>query len=85
MDILDLMGPVYIADALHAAADRRARRECFESYSADLLRLLATAWGAENVTRYYDLIHPKPEDDRTAEEIAEDFMRRKGLKFKDPQ
>lgn len=73
------MGPGYIADSLQAAAMRRARLESWHCYAGDVLRLLATAWGAENVHRYWDILHPTPEDTRTAEEIAEDFIRRKGL------
>ena len=75
-----MMGPGYIADSIQAAAEKRARAESWQCYAGDLLRLLATAWGAENVTRYRDILHPV--DTRTAEEIAEDFVRRKGLKFK---
>ena len=74
-----MMGPGYIADSLQAAAEKRARLESWHCYAGDLLRLLATAWGAENVARYRDFLHPKPEDTRTAEEIAEDFIQRKGL------
>lgn len=74
-----MMGPGYIADSIQAAAEKRARAESWQCHASDLLRLLATAWGAENVTRYRDILHPKPEDTRTAEEIAEDFVRRKGL------
>lgn len=76
------MGPGYIADSLQAAALRRARLESWHCYAGDVLRLLATAWGAENVARYWDILHPTPEDTRTAEEIAADFVSRKGLKFK---
>lgn len=77
-----MMGPGYIADSIQAAALHRARLESWHCYAGDVLRLLATAWGAENVQRYWDILHPTPEDPRTAEEIAEDFVRRKGLKLK---
>ena len=77
-----MMGPGYIADSLQAAAEKRARQESWQCYAGDVLRLLAIAWDAKNVPRYWDILHPKPEDTRTAEEIAADFVRRKGLKLK---
>lgn len=44
--------------------------------------------GCDVQRRYYDIIHPEnakqaPADDRDAEEIAADFMRRHGLKTAD--
>lgn len=36
--------------------------------------------GKEVIPRYYDVLHPAKKDERTAEEIADDIIKRNGLK-----
>lgn len=80
LELLDLLGPGYIADSLQSAVEARARDEGWRCYAGDLLRLIALSLGCTNISRYYDIIHPAPEDDRTAEEIAAEVVQRLGLK-----
>lgn len=45
-----------------------------------MLKLLAVGWGAKNVVRYYDILHPAPIDRRSSTEIISDITARAGLK-----
>lgn len=47
---------------------------------SDMLRAVAVGLGAKNVTRYYDILHPAPVDNRSANEIIADITARAGLK-----
>lgn len=38
------------------------------------------ALGGTSKTRYYDILHPAPVDDRSADEVAADVIGRMGLK-----
>ena len=47
---------------------------------SDMLRAVVVGLGANNVKRYYDIIHPAPVDNRSAKEIVADITARAGLK-----
>ena len=49
------------------------RDEGWRCYAGDLLRLIALSLGCTNISRYYDIIHPAPEDDRWRELIISGF------------
>lgn len=56
----------------------------YRTYTADALRTIsentARYGGGSYVTaRYYDLIHPKPVDTRSGDEIANDILVRAGV------
>lgn len=70
----------YLTDAIYAAAASRQRDDSYKIYTTDLLRCIAQAMGCTVERRYYDILHPAPVDDRDAEEIGSDFMRRHGLR-----
>lgn len=63
-----------------AAISSRNRREAFEVYVADCLRLSAMGMVAKSITRFYDILHPAPVDNRSADEIIADITARAGLR-----
>lgn len=81
LELLDALGPDILTDAILAALEDRRRAEDYEVYVTDLLRAMAQGWGASVPRRFWDILHPQPEDSRTAEEIAADIMDRMGLSF----
>lgn len=41
---------------------------------ADVLRASVEVWGGKITMRYADLINPKPQDERSADEIIQSFL-----------
>lgn len=81
--MVDLLGSGYVIDHCVAAYTERQRREMYEIYVTDALYSLITVWSTnakDVMKRYYDLLHPQKEDTRTGQEIAEDIIKRHGLK-----
>ena len=74
-ELLALLGPGYMTDAIIAAMDRLGREDAWRYYVTDALRTLA---GMKR--RYYDIINPEPADDRSGDEIAREIMAGMGLK-----
>ena len=52
----------------------------FEYYVTDTLYIMVRATTTSQIKRYYDIVNPEPEDNRTAAEIAGDVIARHGLK-----
>lgn len=78
---MDLLGIGYAVD--HCIADHNARveRQNWEIYISDAAAALVNLRSKEGgFPRFWDIMHPKPEDSRTGEEIAEDIISRHGLK-----
>lgn len=55
---------------------KRSKNELYQVYTADALfyinEIIATRFGGKMMSkRYYDLLHKKPEDTRTAQEIVD--------------
>lgn len=77
-----MFGSGYVIDHCIAAINNKHKEEAFRYYATDCLWLIANAWyqGKPMKQRYYDLLHPKPVDNRTPQEIADDIARRAGLK-----
>lgn len=63
-----------------AALKAKARRDAFEYYTTDIFRAIAMSLGMKGVKRFADLMEPKHEDTRSAEEIVADITARAGLK-----
>lgn len=78
--MLDALGVDYLIEHCVAAIGQKDRREAFEVYVADCLRLSAMGMVAHNVTRFYDILHPAPVDNREPKEIVADIVKRAGLK-----
>lgn len=57
----------------------RINAEIYRVYVTDCLYSLCAAWGNKPSRRYYDLLHPTPEDTRTGEEIASERLERFGI------
>lgn len=77
---MDLLGPGYLADSIAASARARAETEVYRVYETDCLYGIARALGVKFRRRFYDILHPEPEDDRTGMEIAQERLDRLGIK-----
>ena len=60
----DLAYRIYVTDCLRMATENTAKM----------------SKGAYTVARFYDIINPKPVDNRNGEEIAADIIKRAGIK-----
>ena len=59
----DLAYRIYVTDCLRMATENTAKM----------------SQGSYNAERFYDIINPKPVDNRTGEEIAADIIKRAGI------
>lgn len=55
---------------MEARIETENRAETYRIYSAEVLRALAKAWGYD-AKSYIDILHPPPEETRTADEIID--------------
>lgn len=80
--MLDLMGSGYVIDHCIAAINADRRRQTFEVYVTDSLYVMLKYInrGKDVLDRYWDMINPKPKDERSGAEIAADIIKRHGLK-----
>ena len=64
-------------------ANQQAKDTAYRVYVTDCLKLIAENTGNISLKlRYYDIIKPKKEDNRTGDEIVEDIIKRAGLVVK---
>lgn len=66
--------------------DEDCKEKAFREYIADGIRMVTQntakfAGGPYLTVRYDEIIHPKPKDTRTGEEIVTDIVQRAGLKI----
>ena len=59
----DLAYRIYVTDCLRMATENTAKK----------------SQGSYTAARFYDIINPKPVDNRTGEEIAADIIKRAGI------
>lgn len=52
----------------------------YRVYASDMLRAVNISLGQEVEERYFEIIRPKPVDNRSGEEIAAEVISRLGLK-----
>ena len=77
----ELYGAEYIFDL----ATTYARQSVYETYVTDAMRLICSLKASErrieiDMPRYYDILHPaKKEPEKSADELAEDVLRRAGI------
>lgn len=74
--MLEMFGKSYVVDHCIAFFEKRAKRELYQVYITDALcyinEILATRFGGKIMSkRYYDILHKKPEETRTAQEIVD--------------
>ena len=67
-----------------ARFNQHQRDLAYRIYVTDCLRMVAEntakmTQGAYTVARFYDIINPKPVDNRNGEEIAADIIKRAGI------
>jgi len=78
------MGKRYIIDYCISRWKRESKDEAYQGYIAEVLRLLGEnaavlAHGSYIQSKWTDLIKENKQDNRSADEIAEDIIRRAGL------
>lgn len=78
--MVDLMGSGYVVDHCMSAFSERQERRNFEIYITDVGTILVSRLTGQEYPRYYDLIHPEEQDNRSGEEIVADIIARHGLK-----
>lgn len=79
-----MFGSGYVIDHCIAVFQKKQEERAFRTYLTDALRLVTentakNVGGGYLVNRYDELIHPKKEDPRSAEEIAADIIKKIGL------
>lgn len=57
-----------------------AEQYAYQVYSTEVLRGIGKSLGIDFKQSLHDVLHPKPVDNRTPQEIADDIARRAGLK-----
>lgn len=78
-----MLGVDYLTDSILAAISERRTMENYRVYITDCLYALC-AWSGNPIQhRYYDILHPRPIDNRTGGEIAKDMLERFGLEVVD--
>lgn len=80
MELLDLLGGGYVTKCVMAAAEFIRREEAYRVYETDILLCIGKRLGLKSDKRYYDILHPQPEDNRPGDEIAVERLERFGIK-----
>lgn len=82
--MLNLLGRTYLTDSIAAAIRARQKVDVYRSYMADCLMAICNGLPGGHVERrYYDILHPAAEDNRSGMEIAEERLARYGIKVVD--
>lgn len=83
LDLLDLLGPKYMMDAIVDSINARREQEMYWEYSSECLYGLCGQLGIQMNKRFKEILNPKPVDKRSGLEIAEDRLRKLGIKAAD--
>ena len=78
-----MFGSGYIAQCVMATVEEIRREESYRIYETDALCGIGRALGLSFEKRYYDILHPQPEDNRSGGEIAAERLERFGIKVVD--
>lgn len=76
---MNLLGLPYFADAITAAINARVRDDIYRIYVTDAFYNICNFTGNRMSRRYFDILHPTPEDPRSGMEIAVDFLTAHGI------
>lgn len=78
--MLDLIGINYLFDHCGSVVAEKKRFEAFECYVTDCLSAIVNGLGGKISKRFYEVLHPPKYDDRSAQEIVDDVIKRAGIK-----
>lgn len=82
LDLLELYGSTYVIEHVTTEYNDRVERKVYRSYTTDMLKAIAESLGVSVIDRYADVISLEASDTRTGDEIAEDIIKRAGLRGK---
>ena len=71
------MGIGYIVDCIYNAIAERVAEENYRAYETDCLMAICRTLGVKIPKRYYEILHPAPEDEpilRSAREALENII-----------
>lgn len=74
------MGTEYLIDHIVLEHNARVEERVYRDYTSDMLMSIAESMGVQVNARYAELIRPRERDERSADEIALDVIKRAGLK-----
>lgn len=83
LDLLDLFGIGYIVDCIYNAIAERVAEENYRAYETDCLMAICRTLGVKIPKRYYEILHPAPEENRSGSELAAERLERFGIKVVD--
>lgn len=76
-----MLGLDHLFDCCVAAYNEQQRQRNFEIYITDAAATLINMFAKDkHFPRYYEIMHPEEQDERSGEEIAADIMKRHGLR-----
>ena len=80
--MLELFGSGYVIEHCIAAIKAEMKDESYRCYVTDCFMNIVNMLAGKQALkkRYYDILHPAPVDERSAEEIVADNIKRLGLK-----
>lgn len=81
--MLELFGKRYVIDHMVAEHNQRGQEQLYRAYTSDVLKAIAESIGVVVYHRYEDLIATPSEEEKTADEIAMEVMKKAGLRTKD--
>lgn len=81
--MLGLLGVTYLTDSLLYAMNTQRKDEAYRVYVTDCFYGIYSALGGNMGRRYYDILHPAQEEERSGEEIAHERLERFGIKVVD--
>ena len=76
------MGSDYLIDHIVMELEANQNDVAYRNYVCDLLKAIAESWGARISSRFEDIVRKPQENEKTADEIVLEVMRRGGLKGK---
>lgn len=86
IDLVEMLGRGYIIDHCIAAIQRKRQEEldkqideAYRVYMSDCVSTIVNSMGGK-AKRFYDIVHPGAKDERSGDEIADDVIKRLGLK-----
>lgn len=82
LDLLELYGSIYVIEHVVSEYNKDEKEKSFKCYVTDVLKVIAECNGASIHMRWIDVLTKPKENERSADEIALDIIKRAGLKVK---